>query len=67
MSAAVEKQLSLQVLSQLDSDTKRARVERSAGDDVLNVRKAIRVVSKGKGGVALGRKSVNPKKAARSK
>ncbi|KAG6329115.1 hypothetical protein ID866_9975 [Astraeus odoratus] len=55
MSAEREKQVSLAVLSQLDGDAKRAKIEKGTGDDVVNVRKAIRAVSKGKGGVALGR------------
>ncbi|KAJ8585765.1 RRS1-domain-containing protein [Rhizopogon salebrosus TDB-379] len=52
-----ETQASLTVLARLDSDTKGARKGKGAGDDVLNVRKAIRSVSKGKGGVALARDS----------
>ncbi|KAG1805671.1 RRS1-domain-containing protein [Suillus subaureus] len=38
-------------------DVKRARKEKGAGDGILNVRKAIRNVSKGKGGVALAREA----------
>ncbi|KAF9232163.1 ribosome biogenesis regulatory protein-domain-containing protein [Melanogaster broomeanus] len=53
-SATQEKEASLALLSKLDGDTKRARKDKG-GDDVLNVRKAIRAVSKGRGGVALGR------------
>ncbi|KAG2135750.1 ribosome biogenesis regulatory protein-domain-containing protein [Suillus bovinus] len=60
-----EKQASLAVLSKLDGDVKIARKEKGAGDDVLNVRKAIRNVSKGKGGVALAREA--NKKGARGK
>ncbi|KAH0840271.1 ribosome biogenesis regulatory protein-domain-containing protein [Lanmaoa asiatica] len=61
-SAAQEKQTSLAVLSSLEGETKRARKEKG-GDDVLNVRKAIRAVSKGKGGVALGRETASRSKA----
>lgn len=53
------------MLSKLDGDVKRARKEKGAGDDVLNVRKAIRNVSKGRGGVALAREA--NKKGARGK
>ncbi|KAG1845039.1 RRS1-domain-containing protein [Suillus tomentosus] len=60
-----EKQASLAVLSKLDGDVKRVRKEKGAGDDVLNVRKAIRNVSKGRGGVALAREA--NKKGARGK
>jgi regulator of ribosome biosynthesis len=53
-----EKKTSLAILSKLDG-TKRPRKESSggppAGDDVLNVRKAVRFASKGRGGLALGR------------
>lgn len=55
MSAEKEKQASLAVLSQLDGDAKRAKIDKGAGDEVVNVRKAIRAVSKGKGGVVSGR------------
>lgn len=50
-----EKQASLAVLARLGSDAKGARKGKGAGDDVLNVRKAIRSVSRGRGGVALAR------------
>lgn len=46
---------SLAIMSTLDGDSK--RVKRDGGDDVLNVRKAIRSASRGRGGVALGRDS----------
>ncbi|OAX42032.1 RRS1-domain-containing protein [Rhizopogon vinicolor AM-OR11-026] len=52
-----EKQASLAVLAKLGSGAKGPRKGKSAGDDVLNVRKAIRTVSKGKGGVALARET----------
>jgi len=55
-----EKQTSLSVLAKLDSDAKGARKGKGTGDEVLNVRKAIRSVSKGKGSVALAR-GVNSK------
>lgn len=45
------------MLSKLDGDVKRARREKGTGDGVLNVRKAIRNVSKGKGGIALAREA----------
>ncbi|KIK96067.1 hypothetical protein PAXRUDRAFT_139324 [Paxillus rubicundulus Ve08.2h10] len=53
-SAEQEKQASLALLSKLDGEAKR-RSKDTGGDNVLNVRKAIRSVSRGKGGVALGR------------
>ncbi|KAI6146145.1 ribosome biogenesis regulatory protein-domain-containing protein [Pisolithus tinctorius] len=68
VSAEKEKQASLAVLSQLDGDAKRAKIEKGTGDDVVNVRKAIRAVSKGKGGVALGREvSKRSKDSGKSK
>lgn len=41
-------------MSKLDGETKRSKKD-GGGDDVLNVRKAIRSQSRGRGGVALGR------------
>ncbi|KAH7923653.1 RRS1-domain-containing protein [Leucogyrophana mollusca] len=51
-----EKETSLAILSKIDGDARRSRKEKG-GDDVLNVRKAIRTASRGRGGVALGRDS----------
>ncbi|KAI0060850.1 RRS1-domain-containing protein [Artomyces pyxidatus] len=51
-----EKKSNLALLSKLDGTHKKPRRE-GGGDDVLNVRKAVRFASKGQGGVALGRKS----------
>ncbi|KAF9048111.1 RRS1-domain-containing protein [Hymenopellis radicata] len=52
-----EKNASIALLSKMDSDAKKMRraPEREKGDAVLNVRKAVRFASKGRGGVALGR------------
>ncbi|KAG9317835.1 ribosome biogenesis regulatory protein-domain-containing protein [Chiua virens] len=61
-----EKQTSLAILSKLGSESKRARTEKG-GDDVVNVRKAIRVVSKGKGGVALGRETAGSSSSKRKR
>ena len=45
-------------MSKLDGDSKRSKKESArGGDDLLNVRKAIRTASRGRGGVALGRES----------
>ncbi|KAG8219020.1 ribosome biogenesis regulatory protein-domain-containing protein [Butyriboletus roseoflavus] len=63
-SAEQEKQTSLALLSNLEGETKRARKDKG-GDDVLNIRKAIRTVSKGKGGVALGRETASRPKGKR--
>jgi len=49
---------SLAIMSKLDGDSKRSKKESArGGDDLLNVRKAIRTASRGRGGVALGRES----------
>ncbi|KAH7887347.1 ribosome biogenesis regulatory protein-domain-containing protein [Phlebopus sp. FC_14] len=53
LSAEQEKQASLAMLSELESAGKRSRTEKGI-DDAVNVRKAIRAVSKGEGAVALG-------------
>ncbi|KAF8655337.1 hypothetical protein AX16_003110 [Volvariella volvacea WC 439] len=51
-----ERKASLALLQRMESDAKKMRQEPKFGDDnVLNVRKAIRNASKGRGGVALGR------------
>ncbi|EED78367.1 predicted protein [Postia placenta Mad-698-R] len=54
VSASNEKSHNLAILQGLDRGPT-AKKSRSSGDDVLNVRKAIRVASKGKGSAALSR------------
>ncbi|TFY82761.1 hypothetical protein EWM64_g1254 [Hericium alpestre] len=49
-----EKEANLALLSKLGNESKKPR---TGGDDVLNVRKAVRFASKGEGGVAMARKS----------
>lgn len=50
-----EKQASLALLQRMDSDARKMRSEPRKEDSVLNVRKAVRFASKGRGGLALGR------------
>ncbi|KAJ6586814.1 ribosome biogenesis regulatory protein-domain-containing protein [Mycena vulgaris] len=50
-----EKNASLALLSRMGSDAKKTRREPVQEEDVLNVRKAVRFASKGRGGIALGR------------
>ncbi|KAF7363774.1 Ribosome biogenesis regulatory protein [Mycena sanguinolenta] len=50
-----EKNASLALISRMDSDAKKTRREPPTEENVLNVRKAVRFASKGRGGVALGR------------
>ncbi|KAJ7086005.1 ribosome biogenesis regulatory protein-domain-containing protein [Mycena belliarum] len=50
-----EKNASLALLARMGSDAKKTRREPSKEEDVLNVRKAIRSASRGRGGIALGR------------
>jgi len=53
-----EKKASLALLSRMDSDAKKMRKEPPvSGEETLNVRKAVRFASKGRGGAALGRAS----------
>jgi regulator of ribosome biosynthesis len=52
-----ETKKSLSIMSKLDGDSKRSKEAVRGGDDVLNVRKAIRSASGGRGGIALGRDS----------
>ncbi|KAJ7256543.1 ribosome biogenesis regulatory protein-domain-containing protein [Mycena haematopus] len=50
-----EKNASLALISRMGSDAKKTRREPASEENVLNVRKAVRFASKGRGGVALGR------------
>ena len=50
-----ETKASLALLSRMESDAKKTRREPVPEESVLNVRKAVRFASKGRGGVALGR------------
>jgi len=50
-----EKKASLDLLAKMESDGKKMRREPRAEDAELNVRKAVRFASKGRGGLALGR------------
>jgi regulator of ribosome biosynthesis len=50
-------QASLALLSRIDSDAKKTRREPQQEESVLNVRKAVRFASKGRGGLALGREA----------
>lgn len=54
-----EKQTNLALISKLDGAPrqKKPRNEESTGDGVLNVRKAVRFASGGKGSIALAKKS----------
>jgi regulator of ribosome biosynthesis len=45
----------LALISRMGSDAKKTRREPAPEENVLNVRKAVRFASKGRGGVALGR------------
>ncbi|TFK63547.1 RRS1-domain-containing protein [Pluteus cervinus] len=64
--AEQEKQSSLALLSRMESDSKKMRKDPQADEKVLNVRKAVRFASKGKGGVALGRDVSGKKGKART-
>ena len=65
VSAEREKSQNLAILSKLDKDpgAKKAKKAKKSegGDDVLNVRKAIRSASKGKGSASLARSSSGKK------
>ncbi|KAI0092696.1 ribosome biogenesis regulatory protein-domain-containing protein [Irpex rosettiformis] len=56
VSSSTEKSHNLAILSKLDREPS-AKKAKSGGDDVLNVRKAVRFASKGKGSAALARQS----------
>ena len=62
VSADREKSQNLAILSKLDKDPGAKKAKKSeGGDDVLNVRKAIRSASKGKGSASLARSSSGKK------
>ncbi|KXN92337.1 hypothetical protein AN958_08568 [Leucoagaricus sp. SymC.cos] len=65
VSAEQEKKNALTLLSRMESDAKKIRSGPSRDSAVLNVRKAIRSVSKGQGGVALGKKLESGKRSRR--
>lgn len=50
-----EKNASLNLLAKMDSDHRKIRNKPRAEETELNVRKAVRFASRGKGGLALGR------------
>jgi regulator of ribosome biosynthesis len=50
-----EKRTSLALIQRMDSDAKKMSSEPRKEENVLNVRKAVRFASKGRGGLALGR------------
>ena len=59
VSADREKSQNLSILSKLDREPATKRVK--GGDEVLNVRKAVRAASKGKGSAALAKESSGKK------
>ena len=59
ISASQEKSQNLAILSKLDKEPSAKKSKTSSGGDVLNVRKAIRSASKGKGSAALAREGAS--------
>lgn len=58
-----ERKTSLALLSKMDSDSRKMRTRPSSGgDETINVRKAVKFVSKGKGAVAMGKEAASKKK-----
>ena len=65
-----EKKSNLALITKLDGQAKKAKISPEGGTgDALNVRKAVRFASKGKGGAALaqGQMGKRPKSSKRSK
>ncbi|KAJ7591528.1 ribosome biogenesis regulatory protein-domain-containing protein [Mycena floridula] len=60
-----EKNASLALLNKMESDSKKSRREPVAEESVLNVRKAVRFASKGRGGAALGREAARSSTGSR--
>ena len=52
-----EKAANLALIQKMEREPRQKRTQKDTGDDVLNVRKAIRATSRGKGSVALARSS----------
>jgi len=55
------------LIKKMESDSKKMRVDPRAEESVLNVRKAVRFASKGKGGAALGRELDGKKQKRKSR
>ncbi|PPR02658.1 hypothetical protein CVT24_002141 [Panaeolus cyanescens] len=67
-SAEQEKKSSLNLLAKMESDSKKMRAAPAdESSSVLNVRKAVKFASKGRGGIALARQSSRGKGATRGK
>ncbi|KAH9482496.1 Ribosome biogenesis regulatory protein-like protein [Psilocybe cubensis] len=64
-SVEAEKNASLNLLSKMESDKRKMRKEPQADEGVLNVRKAVKIASKGRGGIALGREMSGGKSRGR--
>ncbi|KAF9057881.1 ribosome biogenesis regulatory protein-domain-containing protein [Panaeolus papilionaceus] len=64
-SAEAEKKSSLNLLAKMESDSKKMRSVPVDDESVLNVRKAVKFASKGRGGVALARGSSKGKPSGR--
>ena len=60
VSASDEKSQNMAILSKLDREP--AAKKAKGGDEVLNVRKAVKIASKGKGSAALARESSGARK-----
>lgn len=60
-----ETSASLALLNRMDSDAKKTRREPAPEEGVVNVRKAVKFASKGRGGAALGRDSARGRGGAR--
>ena len=52
-----EKAANLALIQKIEKEPRQKKAKKDAGDDVLNVRKAIRVTSGGKGSAALAKSS----------
>ncbi|KAF9651750.1 RRS1-domain-containing protein [Thelephora ganbajun] len=52
-----EKAANLALIQKMEKEPRQKKVKKAAGDDILNVRKAIRATSRGKGSVALAKSS----------
>jgi len=62
-----EKAANLALIQKMEKEPRQKKARKDAGDDVLNVRKAIRATSGGKGSVALAKSSGGGKAKVKSR
>jgi len=62
-----EKAANLALIQRMEKEPRKKKTKKDTGDNVLNVRKAIRTASRGKGSVALAKSSRGGKPTSKSR